>query len=191
MDAITLIVLALGLSMDAFAVSVSNSMCYPSITKAQSFWASLSFGLFQGIMPAIGFFGGLLFADFIMGIDHWVALVLLGFIGGKMLVEAVRELRSPAGCEVSEQQYTAKTMLLQAVATSIDALAVGISFATLAVNIFAAASSIALITFVCCLLGSFLGRKAGELLGSWAQLAGGVILVGIGIKIFLEHMFSL
>lgn len=178
---------ALALSMDAFAVSVSNALCYPSMSKKQGLANSACFGLFQGLMPVLGFFAGQLFSRFISSVDHWIALVLLAIIGGKMLVEGVQALRKPEICPASPT-FTTKTMLLQAVATSIDALAVGISFAALSVNILFAAAIIAVTTFLCCLVGVFLGRKFGFVLGEWAQILGGAILVGIGVKIFIEHM---
>lgn len=186
MDVLTLLLLALGLATDAFAVSISNNMCYTGLTRRQVLASCVSFGLFQGIMPVVGYFAGRLFEPVISRVDHWVALVLLGFIGGKMVVEGIRALRGPGGCE-EKQAYTTKAMLVQALATSIDALAVGISFSALAVNIFTASLTIALITFVCCLAGAALGKRFGMLLGDWAQIFGGLLLVGIGIKVFLEH----
>ncbi|MDL2324227.1 manganese efflux pump MntP family protein [Ruminococcaceae bacterium OttesenSCG-928-A16] len=180
---------ALALSMDAFAVSVSNSMCFTGLSKKQGLANSACFGLFQGIMPIIGFFAGQLLGNFIAQVDHWVALILLGFIGGKMLLEGIQALRKPESCP-AKQNFTLKTMVVQAIATSIDALAVGISFAALSVNIWGAAGIIALTTFVCCLIGVFLGHKFGLLLGDWAQIFGGAILVGIGLKIFVEHMMG-
>lgn len=180
---------ALALSMDAFAVSISNSLCFPGLSKKQGIANSASFGFFQGLMPIIGFFAGQLLSGVITTVDHWIALLLLGFIGGKMLVDGIQALRAPEACPAG-QIFTLKTMVMQAIATSIDALAVGVSFAALAVNIWAAAGAIALITFVCCLIGVFLGRKFGFLLGDWAQIFGGLILVGIGLKIFIEHMMG-
>lgn len=189
MGIITLLLLGIGLAMDAFAVSISNGMCYAGMSKKQSFVNSLCFGVFQGLMPVLGFYAGRLFAGFMQAVDHWIALVLLGFIGGKMLVDGIKELREPAGCP-ADRTFGVKTMLLQAVATSIDALAVGISLAALSVNIVAAALCIAVITFICCMFGSVLGRRFGSLLGDWAQILGGVILVGIGLKVFIEHMMG-
>ena len=181
--------LALGLSMDAFAVSVSNSLCYPNLKKRQIFMTSGSFGLFQGLMPLIGFFVGRLLGEVIMQIDHWLALVLLGFIGGKMAIEGIKVLVKPEE-NPEPAPFTTKTMLVQAVATSIDALAVGLSLAALSMDIWSAAASIAVITFGCCVIGGFIGRKFGALLGDWAQIFGGLLLVGIGLKIWLEHMYG-
>ncbi|WP_367925955.1 manganese efflux pump MntP family protein [uncultured Ruthenibacterium sp.] len=187
MDLMTLFVLALGLSMDAFAVSISNTMCFTQLRRRQCVAASLSFGIFQGVMPTIGFFAGRAFAGFISSVDHWVAFVLLALIGGNMVREAIEEMRKPEECPL-ERNYTFKMMLAQAVATSIDALAVGVSLAALNVNIVAAAGFIAGVTFVCCLVGHFLGRRFGSLLGKRAEILGGLILIGIGLKILIEHL---
>lgn len=187
MDLMTLFVLALGLSMDAFAVSISNTMCFSGLRRSQCAAASLSFGLFQGLMPTIGFFAGRAFAGVISSVDHWVAFLLLGFIGGNMVREAVQEMRQPPECPV-QRDYTFRMMMAQAVATSIDALAVGVSLAALNVNIAAAAGFIGGVTFVCCLVGHFLGRHFGSLLGKRAEILGGLILIGIGLKILVEHL---
>lgn len=190
MGVLTLFLTALGLSMDAFAVCVSNGMCYKGYGGRQAFSSSLAFGLFQAGMPMIGYFAGRSFSDAISAFDHWIALVLLGFIGGKMLVDGVGELRNPgAGCAV-RAEYTPRVLLVQAVGTSIDALAMGMGFAVMGVNIFVAASFIGAVTFVCSLLGCLLGRRFGLLLGARAQAAGGAILVLIGARIFCEHMFG-
>lgn len=190
MDFVTLLVMALALSMDAFAVSISNAMCIKGITGKQMLVTSVSFGLFQGVMPIIGFFAGRLMEGFIQAVDHWVALVLLGFIGGKMLVEGIRAMRQAEDCPVEGTMFTVRGMLVQAVATSIDALAVGISLAVLSVNIWFSAGIIAATTLVCCLLGGVLGKRFSTLLGDWAQVLGGLLLVGIGLKIFIEHMVT-
>ena len=189
MSTITLLILALGLSMDAFAVSISNSMCFDGLRRKDCVFTSAMFGLFQGLMPVIGFFAGHAFADTISALDHWIAFILLGFIGGKMMFDALREWNEPVSCPLGKK-LTWKMVLVQAVATSIDALAVGVSLAALSVNIWIAAGFIAVITFACCLVGHLIGKKAGGFLGNWAQIMGGVILIGIGLKIFLEHIFA-
>ena len=160
MDSITLFVLALGLSMDAFAVSISNSMCFSGLRRNEAALTSLSFGVFQGLMPVAGYFAGRAFADVV---------------------------RAPEACPVG-RAFSYKLMVVQAFATSIDALAVGVSFAALDVNIAAAASFIACVTFVCCLAGHLLGKKFGSWLGGKAEIFGGVILVCIGAKILVEHL---
>lgn len=187
MNTAALFLIALGLSMDAFAVSVTNSMCYPNLGRKKALFTSLCFGLFQGIMPVLGFLAGRAFSEKLDAFDHWVAFILLGIVGGKMLIDALREWREPLACP-TDKTLTVKLIFVQAIATSIDALAVGISFAALGANIFSAASFIAVTTFICCLLGHLLGKKAGKYLGNWAQIAGGVILIGIGVKILLEHL---
>lgn len=188
MGVVTLLILALGLSMDAFAVSISNSLCFDGLRRRDCVFTSLLFGIFQGVMPLIGYFAGRAFSDVIRGVDHWLAFVLLVFIGGKMIFDAFREWNEPVACPV-QRVLSVKLVFVQAIATSIDALAVGISLAALNVNILLAAGFIAAVTFLCCLVGHFIGRKAGGLIGNWAQVAGGVLLVGIGVKILIEHLF--
>ena len=148
MDSITLFVLALGLSMDAFAVSISNSMCFSGLRRNEAALTSLSFGVFQGLMPVAGYFAGRAFADVVSAFDHWIAFALLGFIGGKMIWDAVKELRAPEACPVG-RAFSYKLMVVQAFATSIDALAVGVSFAALDVNIAAASRSSAALRAIC------------------------------------------
>ena len=188
----TLFLIALGLSMDAFAVSVSNGLCYKNFKKEQALISSLTFGIFQGLMPTIGFFAGTLFFNTISKLDHWIALILLGYIGGNMIFDAIKELKAKdSSTECSTKNYVLKTLLLQALATSIDALAVGISFAALKLNIITAASLICGVTFICCLIGSLIGKKFGHLLQEKAKIFGGIVLVLIGLKIFIEHIFSI
>lgn len=187
MDLVTLFILALGLSMDAFAVSVSNSMCYTQLRRRDAVLTSFSFGTFQGLMPVAGYFAGRAFAEAVSAFDHWIAFVLLGAIGGKMIADAVRELRAPQACPV-RRTFSVRLMLVQAFATSIDALAVGVSLAALEGNILSAACFIACVTFVCCLAGHLLGRRFGAWLDGKAEILGGVILIGIGVKILAEHL---
>ena len=189
MDLLTLFVLALGLSMDAFAVSVSNSMAYTGLRRGEAALTSFSFGVFQGLMPVIGYFAGRAFAGVVSAFDHWIAFVLLGFIGGKMLVDAMREMRAPEQA-AAPHAFSLRLMFLQAFATSIDALAVGVSLAALDVHIAAAAAFLACVTFLCCLVGHALGHRFGAWLGTRAQIFGGLILVGIGVKILVEHLIS-
>ena len=186
MDSISLFVLALGLSMDAFAVSISNSMCFSGLRRNEAALTSLSFGVFQGLMPVAGYFAGRAFADVVSAFDHWIAFALLGFIGGKMIWDAVKELRAPEACPVG-RAFSYKLMVVQAFATSIDALAVGVSFALLQVDILWASAVIALVTLLFSLVGSYLGKAFGSLLKSKAEVFGGVVLILIGVKILLEH----
>ncbi len=188
MDFLTVLLLGLGLSMDAFAVSVSNGLCYRNYGRKKAFISSLSFGVFQALMPVLGYFAGRLFANEISAFDHYIALILLALIGGNMIYDAVKELRSPERCVVRD--FDLKTLLLQSVATSIDALAVGVSLAAVGTKIVPAALSIGVITFVACLFGVFLGKKFGIILKDKARIFGGALLVIIGLKIFLEHTFG-
>lgn len=182
----TLFLLALGLSMDAFAVSITNGLCYGEEAKKYSLYTALAFGLAQGIMPVIGFFAGITFSKQIESLDHWIALILLGAIGGKMIFEAIKEMKLPPE-EVCKTQFSMKLLVVQAIATSVDALAVGISFALMSVNIVVAAGFIGIVTFFCCLVGVSIGKRFGLLLKHRAEIFGGIILICIGLKIFIEH----
>lgn len=187
MGTLTLVLLALGLAMDATAVSVSNGICYKNAKgKVAALYAGL-FGLFQAGMPVIGFVAGRSFSDFISSLDHWIALILLGFIGGKMVIESIREMREKERCDV-HRTLDGRTMVMQAVATSIDALAVGVTFAFLQVNIVPAVLFIGVITFVLSSVGVWAGSAFGEKSRARAELAGGIILILMGTKILLEHL---
>lgn len=188
MGIMTLFFLSIGLSMDACAVSISNGMCFTNIHKKQIIYTAFAFGLFQALMPVIGYMVGQTFSELISYLDHWIALFLLGFIGSKMIVDAAKELKYPEACLSSNKTLTSKTLLLQAIATSIDALAVGISFAVMQINILFAALSIGITTFICSISGSYLGKKFGRMFKQKAEFLGGAILIFIGFKIFLEHM---
>lgn len=174
--------------MDAFAVSVSNGMCYRMPLWKNMLSSGAAFGFFQGLMPLAGYFAGHSFSRLIESVDHWIALILLGFIGGRMVYTAARELKKDA-CEVPPRTFSVKTLCLQAVATSIDALAVGVSLGIMQVNIWLAAGFIALITLFMSAAGVVIGKFFGKLLAGKAEILGGVILIIIGVHIFLEHMF--
>ena len=180
---IELFLLGVGLSMDAFAVSVCKGLGMRKLNKKQAVIIGLYFGGFQALMPALGYLLGSQFESMITQIDHWIAFVLLGIIGSSM----IKESREDEEEEVSAS-FDVKTMLALAVATSIDALAVGVTFAFLHVNIVWAVTFIGCTTFVL----SAIGVKAGNVFGmkykSRAELAGGVILILMGIKILLEHL---
>lgn len=184
-----LFLLAVGLSMDAFAVSVCKGLAMKKATLKAEATCGLWFGGFQTLMPTIGFFLGALFADAIEAFDHWVAFALLAIIGINMLKEALEKKDESGDNPEKDADLSVKTMFLMAVATSIDALAVGISLAIVgSVNIWLAAAFIGICT---CLL-SALGVKIGNVFGSRyekkAELAGGVILILLGVKILLEHL---
>jgi len=186
MDVLEILLIGIGLSMDAAAVSMSNGMVYRDLKNSHYLAMILAFGFFQGLMPVLGFWAGSAVSAFIQRIDHWIALILLGYLGGRMLWDAYDQWKDPQlSCPVESFSY--QRLLVQAVATSIDALAVGITLAALSVNILAAAAFIGVVTFVCCLAGVYLGCRFGMLLQSWAGFFGGGILVAIGLKIFLEH----
>ena len=179
-----LLLLAVGLSMDAFAVSVCKGLAMKKATLKAGLTCGVWFGGFQALMPVIGFFLGTLFAGAIEAFDHWVAFALLAIIGVNMLREAFSE----DGEETSDD-LSPKTMFVMAVATSVDALAVGISLAMAGnVNIFSAAALIGVCTCVLSALGVKIGNLFGSRYEKKAQIAGGVILILLGVKILLEHM---
>ena len=185
MDLLSLLLLAAGLSMDAFAISVCKGLSMRSLSAGKSTIAGLYFGGAQMLMPIIGYFLGVGFRDLIEAYDHWVAFGLLIFIGGKMLIDALREKDDEA---VADGDFSFKGMFPMAIATSIDALAVGISFSVLSVNIWFASSLIGIVTFIFCFGGVAVGCFFGSRFRKPASIAGGIILCGIGIKILLEHL---
>ncbi|MBE6785022.1 MAG: manganese efflux pump [Ruminococcaceae bacterium] len=185
MSLIELFVIAAGLSMDAFAVAVCKGLSVQKLEKKHIFITGLWFGGFQGLMPLIGYFLGSAFERYITPVDHWVAFVLLGLIGANMIKESLS--KDEQCCD--DASFSVKTMLVMAVATSIDALAVGITFALLPdVNITAAVLLIGLITFAFSCAGIKIGNAFGSKFKSKAELAGGVILILMGTKILLEHL---
>lgn len=182
-----LCMLAFGLSMDACAVAMTNGMCYRNIRKGWTVAVGACFGIMQGLMPLLGYFLGHFFSDIISAFDHYIALILLGFIGGKMIWEALHPEEEAAA---AEESLTWKLLLLQGIATSIDAMAVGVSFAALPdIHILPSAGLICGVTWVLSCIGVLLGKRFGALLNNKAQILGGVILIGIGVKIFVEHMW--
>ncbi|MBO5291828.1 MAG: manganese efflux pump [Lachnospiraceae bacterium] len=184
MNLMTLFVLAVGLSMDAFAVAVCKGLAMRKITLGKMAVVGAWFGGFQALMPAIGYVLGYQFKDRIMAVDHWIAFALLVFIG----INMIRESRKEEDEMTEDDSLKPHTMFILAVATSIDALAVGITFAFLEVNILAAVSFIGVITFVLSMAGVRVGNVFGTRYKSRAELAGGVILVLFGVKILLEHL---
>jgi putative Mn2+ efflux pump MntP len=179
-----LFIIAIGLSMDAFAVSICKGLAMEKATLRKATVVGLYFGIFQAGMPLIGYLVGSQFAELIEAFDHWIAFVLLGFIGGKMMYESFQEGDAPPDAA----SIGWRKMLPLAVATSIDALAVGISFALLNVDIVPAVSLIGVATLVISMAGVKIGNVFGGKFQSKAEFAGGVILVLIGVKILLEHM---
>lgn len=192
MDYIALAGIAVGLSMDALAAAVANGTAIKKVTIGFALKVGITFGFFQAVMPFLGWALGKAGAGFLFAIEHWLALLLLSYLGIQMLLESREKLagRKPF-CSVVGK----RTLLLQAIATSIDALATGIilpaavGINTLPLLLFSVAL-IGVITFVLCTAGVFLGRKFGSLLAGHAETAGGIILILIGIKIFVEHLFA-
>ena len=184
-----LLLLGVGVSMDAFAVSICKGLAMKRATVRGCMTCGLWFGGFQALMPTIGFFLGTLFADAIHAIDHWVAFALLAIIGINMLKELFEEEECDCCCEEQNADLSVKTMFVMAVATSIDALAVGISLAMAGdVNVWSAAIVIGLCTFGFSAAGVKIGNVFGGRYEKKAQLAGGVILILLGLKILLEHL---
>lgn len=200
MDILSIILIAIGLSMDAFAVSITNGIIITDLKMQHALKVGLYFGVFQALMPLAGWLAGFQFKDYITSIDHWIAFVLLAIIGSKMVWEAINEKcetdETVEGmCEVAvsnqgtacENPLKMGRLIILAIATSIDALAVGISFAFLRVSIVWAAVIIGLITFVICFIGVYVGNKFGCFMKKKAEIVGGLILICIGLKILLEH----
>lgn len=189
MGIMELLLLAVGVSMDAFAVSICKGLAMKRATVKGCMTCGIWFGGFQALMPTIGFFLGTLFADAIEAVDHWVAVILLVIIGINMLKEALEEEECCCCCDESNADMSMKTMFVLAVATSIDALAVGISLAMAGnVNIWLAAGFIGICTFSFSAAGVKVGSVFGAKYEKKAQLAGGVILILIGLRILLEHL---
>lgn len=180
MGLIEMLLLGVGLSMDAFAVTVTNGLGYPNLSKGNKIAMPVAFGLFQGLMPMLGYFAGNLFAEFISKYAGIITLLVLGYIGGNMIKESLSKDEEEE--ETHEDQYTFKVLILQAIATSIDAFAVGVSLAALQTNVVLACSIIAITTCILCFGALYVGKKFGEVLGDRAQTLGGIILVLIGIK---------
>jgi putative Mn2+ efflux pump MntP len=190
---LTYLLVALGLSMDAFAVSVGSGICIPDLKPRYAARAAFSFGLFQFAMPVAGWLAGGTFRAYIEGFDHWIAFGLLAFIGGKMIVESFKR-GSPASCSDEERKKSnildLGTLLVLSVATSIDALAVGLSYSMLGEPILGPAAIIGVVTFLVCLVGTECGKRIGAAAERWAELAGGIVLVGIGIEIAAKHLLN-
>ena len=167
---IELLLMGVGLAMDAFAVSVCKGLSMKKLNKKQAVVIGLYFGGFQALMPLVGWVLGSQFQQYITNIDHWIAFVLLGFIGGKMVIEAVKEWNEEDIVEVKDQPLDHKNMLLLAIATSIDALAVGIT------------------TMIISIIGVVVGNFFGGKYKHKAELVGGVILILLGLKILIEHL---
>ena len=187
MGLVELLLIAVGLSMDAFAVSICKGLCMKKVNVRVAVVLALFFGFFQGAMPVIGWALGSQFMWLIAPIDHWVAFLLLAFIGGKMLWEAFHEDDEPMDCPV-EVKIDLREFFILAIATSIDALAVGISFAALSVDIVSSVLLIGVTTFLLSLVGVVVGNFFGSRYEKPATITGGVVLILIGLKVLLEHL---
>lgn len=189
MGIIELFFVAVGLSMDACAVSICKGLGMWKLNIKQAVVIALFFGVFQAFMPVIGWFLGVQFQEYIVSVDHWIAFVLLAFIGGKMLWDAFRGTdEDDCGCE--DRKLDIKELFMLAIATSIDALAVGITFAFLQVDIVPAVVLIGVTTFVLSFVGVVVGNKFGARYEKPATIVGGVVLILIGLKILVEHLFG-
>jgi putative Mn2+ efflux pump MntP len=184
MGIIEIILLGISLAMDAFAVSICKGLSMKKINWKKAIIIGLYFGVFQALMPIVGYLLGSTFESFVTSIDHWIAFGLLVLIGGNMIKEGLQEEES----ENCNDNVDFKTMIVLAIATSIDALAVGITFAFLDVNMPIATSIIGIITFAVSIIGVKIGNKFGSKYENKAEITGGIILILIGLKILLEHL---
>ncbi len=183
MKFLEIFLIGIGLAMDAFAVSICKGLSMKKINYKKTIIIALYFGIFQAIMPVIGYFLGTTFESLVTQIDHWIAFILLGIIGINMIKEAFSK-----ESENCNDKVDFKTMILLAIATSIDALAVGITFAFLKTEILSAVTMIGIITFILSLIGVKIGNKFGDKHEKNAEILGGIILILMGIKILIEHL---
>ena len=184
MDIFTIFFIAVGLAMDAFAVSIASGLTMEKLRIRYALRIAIFFGAFQAFMPIIGFMAGLSIRDYIVHIDHWIAFGLLAFIGSKMIYESL----FLDGAEKKMDPNDIQMLLVLSVATSIDALAVGISLSLLKVDIFQPALIIGIVTFILSYLGVLIGKSIGHLFEKKIEVIGGLVLIGIGIRILFEHL---
>lgn len=197
MSLISILLMSFALAMDAFAVSITKGMTMKNITIKLAFKIAFFFGLFQGVMPLIGWALGISFEGYIKAFDHWIALILLLFLGAKMIYESIKSehedevaldlTQDNMQSDLDDSDIEIKDLIILSVATSIDALAVGVSFAFLNISIIPVVSAIAIITFIVCFVGVLIGKQIGPMLKNYAEIIGGVILILIGLNIFNEH----
>ena len=188
MDVISIVLVAVSLSMDAFAVALSTGMCMKKAHLRDGVLIGLYFGGFQFLMPVIGWLLGRTVASAVQQVDHWIAFGLLVLIGGKMLYEAIKAKVNDEECAVDPTAH--RRLLILAIATSIDALAVGVGFAFIEVRILPVALAIGIITFTLSAMGCMLGKRLGGVFRKYAEIAGGVVLIGIGVRILAEHLLA-
>ncbi len=187
MDNFTILAIALGLSFDTFAVSLSLGVIRNKILFWQAIEVASLLAVFQGGLTILGYFLGSIISNSLRSTDHWIALLLLSFLGGKMIFEGIKKSENES---VSKNYSNRLVLITLAVGTSIDAFAIGISFAILEVKIWKAGILIGLVTFIASMTAIRIGKSAGEKLGNKVEIIGGLILIAIGIKIFLEHIFA-
>ncbi|MCC6544450.1 MAG: manganese efflux pump [Nitrospirae bacterium] len=183
MDIFTILIIAIGLAMDAFAVSIASGIAMKTLHVQRALTIGLFFGTFQAFMPVLGWFAGLRLRDMISSIDHWIAFLLLSAIGAKMIYEA----RKIEETEKEVAAFSIYILFVLSIATSIDALAVGLGFAFLDISIVTPVIVIGLVTFALSCIGVLIGGKFGHLFEKKIEIAGGIILIAIGTKILLEH----
>ncbi|MFR6246301.1 MAG: manganese efflux pump MntP family protein [Romboutsia timonensis] len=182
MGIFSILLTGFALSMDAFAVSVTKGMTLKKINLSIATKIAFLFGLFQAVMPLIGWLFGMNFELYIRSIDHWIAVVLLSFLGIKMIIEAIKNDDNDNSTYLDN-----KELIILSIATSIDALAVGVTFAFLNIDIIPICVSIGVITFLVCFIGVLIGKKIGSVFKNYAQIIGGIILILIGLNILNEH----
>jgi putative Mn2+ efflux pump MntP len=186
MDYITILIIALGLSFDTFAVSVSYGVIRNGILFRQASWIAIVLAVFQGGLTIAGYYLGSIISDALKAVDHWIALGLLSFLGVKMIIEGLKK-----NTDEETKDFSSTIVLLTiALGTSIDAFAVGISFALLEVKIWDAGIVISAVTFLASMAAIRIGKSAGKRLGNKVEIIGGLLLIAIGVKIFLEHMLA-
>jgi putative Mn2+ efflux pump MntP len=184
LDVLSLLLIALALSADCFAVALSGSIHIKTGSFTPVLRTAITFGVFQAVMPALGWLAGRTVVNFISGYDHWAAFALLALVGGRMIWESFRPAESRKRIDISKGLL----LVTLAVATSIDALAVGLTFAFLEVNIVLACSIIGLVAFGVTIVGFTVGRKVGAWLGKYTEAIGGIILIAIGLRVLLTHI---
>lgn len=181
----SILIIAIGLSADCFAVALSSSISKKALPLWQGFRVALSFGLFQAFMTVVGWWAGSRVIEFISSYDHWLSFALLLFVGGRMIWESLHEKEGKeSNIDITKWLF----LLTLSIATSLDALAVGLSFAFLKVNLTLASVTIGVVAFIITLSGFFAGKKLGALVGKRAEIIGGIILILIGLRILLEHL---
>ena len=188
MSILEIFLLGVGLAMDAFAVSVCKGLAMRKVNIKQTAVIALFFGGFQALMPLLGYFLGSTFAAHVKQVDHWIAFILLAYIGGKMIADAIREMKEVPEVDELDPPLNIPELFIMAIATSIDALAVGVTFSFMEVNIFLAVSVIGIVTFVLSAIAVFIGNIFGVRFRTIAQVAGGAILVLLGTRILLTHL---